>query len=166
MGDFKKGGSRPNYGGKQDFKHGDGAKKPMFEAICATCNKKCQVPFRPNGEKPVYCSDCFRGGQANTPQGNFNRPQQSQTFAPISQVPDRRIDDLKKQIEVMNSKLDNIVRLIGGGSSLPPAQVVTIKPVVERHLIQKPASVMEDNPIETFIEKTTKAKKTSIKKKK
>lgn len=37
----------------------------MYDATCAECGKNCQVPFRPSGDKPVYCSDCFaqkRGG--------------------------------------------------------------------------------------------------------
>lgn len=31
----------------------------MFEAVCADCGSKCQVPFKPTGSKPVYCSKCF-----------------------------------------------------------------------------------------------------------
>lgn len=31
----------------------------MHSAICDECGKECQVPFKPTGEKPVYCSDCF-----------------------------------------------------------------------------------------------------------
>ncbi len=31
----------------------------MFPAVCDKCGKDCQVPFRPSGDKPVYCSNCF-----------------------------------------------------------------------------------------------------------
>ena len=31
----------------------------MYTAICADCNKNCEIPFKPNGERPVYCKDCF-----------------------------------------------------------------------------------------------------------
>jgi CxxC-x17-CxxC domain-containing protein len=31
----------------------------MFQATCDKCGKECEVPFRPSGGKPVYCSDCF-----------------------------------------------------------------------------------------------------------
>ena len=31
----------------------------MYRATCAECGKDCEVPFRPSGEKPVYCSECF-----------------------------------------------------------------------------------------------------------
>ncbi|HEX2950128.1 MAG TPA: zinc-ribbon domain containing protein [Armatimonadota bacterium] len=42
------------------FRGGNGPRE-MFSATCAACGKECQVPFQPNGEKPVYCSDCFQG---------------------------------------------------------------------------------------------------------
>jgi len=32
----------------------------MFPAVCAECGKDTQVPFEPRGDKPVYCSDCYR----------------------------------------------------------------------------------------------------------
>jgi len=31
----------------------------MYKAICANCGNECEVPFRPTGDKPVYCSNCF-----------------------------------------------------------------------------------------------------------
>jgi CxxC-x17-CxxC domain-containing protein len=37
----------------------DRAPREMFSATCATCGRDAQVPFRPSGAKPVYCSDCF-----------------------------------------------------------------------------------------------------------
>jgi len=33
--------------------------REMFDAVCANCGKTASVPFRPSGNKPVYCSDCF-----------------------------------------------------------------------------------------------------------
>lgn len=34
--------------------------RELFDATCARCGKETQVPFRPTGARPVYCSDCFR----------------------------------------------------------------------------------------------------------
>ena len=34
--------------------------REMHSATCAGCGKEAQVPFVPSGEKPVYCSDCFK----------------------------------------------------------------------------------------------------------
>ena len=39
---------------------GYGSQRQMFPAVCAECGKGTQVPFEPRGDKPVYCSDCFR----------------------------------------------------------------------------------------------------------
>lgn len=38
----------------------EGAEKTRHPAVCAECGKDCEVPFIPRGDKPVYCSDCFR----------------------------------------------------------------------------------------------------------
>jgi len=37
-----------------------GFRRQMFPAICAECGKDTEVPFEPRGDKPVYCSDCYR----------------------------------------------------------------------------------------------------------
>lgn len=34
--------------------------REMFEVVCASCGVDTKVPFRPSGDRPVYCSDCFR----------------------------------------------------------------------------------------------------------
>ncbi len=34
--------------------------RKMYKAICSECKKECEVPFKPNGSKPVFCRDCFR----------------------------------------------------------------------------------------------------------
>jgi CxxC-x17-CxxC domain-containing protein len=37
-----------------------GAQRQMFPVTCAECGKSTEVPFQPRGDRPVYCSDCFR----------------------------------------------------------------------------------------------------------
>ena len=37
-----------------------GAPRQMFPVTCAECGKDTEVPFEPRGDKPVYCSDCYR----------------------------------------------------------------------------------------------------------
>jgi CxxC-x17-CxxC domain-containing protein len=36
------------------------SKRQMFPVVCAACGKQTEVPFEPRGDKPVYCSDCYR----------------------------------------------------------------------------------------------------------
>lgn len=48
------GGGRPSFGGRRS-----GGDRQMHTATCSDCGNECQVPFRPTGEKPVFCSTCF-----------------------------------------------------------------------------------------------------------
>ncbi|MDO8567373.1 MAG: zinc-ribbon domain containing protein [Dehalococcoidales bacterium] len=36
------------------------APRQMFPTVCSECGKATEVPFQPRGDKPVYCSDCYR----------------------------------------------------------------------------------------------------------
>lgn len=38
-------------------------RRQMFPAVCASCGKETEVPFQPSGDRPVYCSECFRNAQ-------------------------------------------------------------------------------------------------------
>ena len=38
---------------------GGGGAREMFEAVCAECGTATTVPFRPRGDRPVYCRSCF-----------------------------------------------------------------------------------------------------------
>lgn len=64
-GRFGGGGRSGGFGGRGGFRGRDSGydreRRPleMHEATCAKCGKPCQVPFRPTGNKPVYCSACF-----------------------------------------------------------------------------------------------------------
>lgn len=93
MGDFNRsrfggnrGGSRfgggnrfggGGFGGNRGGGFRDRSPKPqMFSAVCDNCGKDCEVPFRPTGEKPVYCKDCYQkmnGGEGNS-RGFSDRP--------------------------------------------------------------------------------------------
>ena len=33
--------------------------REMHNIVCAECGVEATVPFRPRGDRPVYCSDCF-----------------------------------------------------------------------------------------------------------
>ena len=38
---------------------GDGMERQMYPVVCAQCGKDAEVPFRPTGTRPVYCTDCY-----------------------------------------------------------------------------------------------------------
>jgi len=37
----------------------DSGPREMHPIVCAQCGNEAMVPFRPRGDRPVYCSDCF-----------------------------------------------------------------------------------------------------------
>ena len=100
------GGSR--FGGRSEgfgSRGGFGGRRPleMHDATCDKCRKQCQVPFRPSGDKPVLCSDCFRQSQGSGDRDRFNsrrefRPAQSGISS--------------EQFNQINTKLDKILKTL------------------------------------------------------
>lgn len=45
---------------RKSGRSGGGNGRQMYDAVCSACGKPCKVPFEPRGDRPVYCSDCFR----------------------------------------------------------------------------------------------------------
>jgi CxxC-x17-CxxC domain-containing protein len=45
-------------GGSGGF--GGGAPREMFSATCAECGQETEVPFKPRGDRPVYCRACYQ----------------------------------------------------------------------------------------------------------
>ena len=40
--------------------YGNRPQRQLFPVVCAECGRDTQVPFEQRGDKPVYCSDCYR----------------------------------------------------------------------------------------------------------
>ncbi|MDD4382252.1 MAG: hypothetical protein PHE21_02825 [Candidatus Dojkabacteria bacterium] len=64
-------------GYNQDRYSGRRSDRPtMHDAICDKCGKACKVPFRPSGDKPIFCSQCFEqegGGSRDNDRRSSNR---------------------------------------------------------------------------------------------
>jgi len=54
-----------SYSGSSGYSGGYGGQREMFSVICSQCGKEAQVPFQPTGNRPVYCSDCFRSQRSS-----------------------------------------------------------------------------------------------------
>jgi len=61
----RNGGS--SYGGSSSYCGDYRRQREMLSATCSQCGKEAQVPFQPRrGDKPVYCSDCFRSQRSSS----------------------------------------------------------------------------------------------------
>jgi CxxC-x17-CxxC domain-containing protein len=88
-------GARP-YGARQD------GPIEMHQATCNECGNKCEVPFRPNGKKPIYCRDCFKGKDEQLAYGR----------APGRGTDSGESADLKRQLSILNSKMDRLIEAL------------------------------------------------------
>lgn len=105
-------------------------KKPydntMHSATCSGCGKECQVPFKPNGKKPVFCSACFireektgdRGERGERSEGgsSFYEKKSAYQSRPHAR-PDSRpsLNGItSEQFKQLNAKLDAIMNMLRG----------------------------------------------------
>lgn len=116
MNNFKKktgfGGSSFKRAGRSDDRGWGGnarEDKEMFEATCADCKKICEVPFKPNGKKPVYCKDCFAKNGGQTEPREFKKEFQKKNYGP--QNDDKKLDELARQLASLNTKFDKLISL-------------------------------------------------------
>ena len=89
--------------------------KPARPIIKCNCGKKCQVPFRPDGAKPVYCKDCFGAPRAEMRKKTFStRARPTGSIRPAgAQAPEgKSIADLTRQIAAMNTKIDTMLKIL------------------------------------------------------
>lgn len=91
----------------------NGESSSLHRATCGECGKDCQVPFRPNGKKPVLCSNCF---SKQEPAGG--RSFEGNSYAkPSFGKSDRGSEVTREQFDILNAKLDRILKAVAGNSS-------------------------------------------------
>jgi len=110
MGDFSRnrGSGGRRFEGGRNFRGRDSGPRQMHKAVCDNCGNNCEVPFRPSGDKPIYCSDCFeKMGGGNSRGGDRNRSRES-NFGER----DNSNKQLLDQVTLLNTKLDRVVNFL------------------------------------------------------
>lgn len=106
-------GRKPfNKGGNDRF---SSAPKTMYKAQCSNCNTTCEVPFRPNGKKPVFCKDCFvkdESPRSSYPQKREYSPRPSFQRDERPARDDRSMEEVKRELQGVNDKLEQLIRLM------------------------------------------------------
>ena len=139
-----RGGSRGGFGGgarggdRGGFGGGDrgGDRRPveMHKATCSTCGKPCEVPFRPDGSKPVLCSECFGKNRSDDRNGverrgdRFERNDRPQRHdAPAApRGPSPEMKALQQQVSTLEAKLNEVLYILKGKNPAKKAEKVTI----------------------------------------
>ena len=74
----------------------------QHQAICAACRKTCEVPFEPNGKKPVYCRSCFRVKEETTPNSSLSDFRREE----------RGSDHLQVQLAALNVSIEKLTTAV------------------------------------------------------
>lgn len=115
FGGRQSGGERGAWKGKgRSFGRDRDSRDNLFDTICSMCGDECQVPFRPDGRKPVKCRNCFKKDGA---QGRFMRDASSQkSFGSRFDRDDRapRADNSKieARLDSIEAKLDALIEAL------------------------------------------------------
>ena len=101
------GGSRGGFGGDRRESR-DRRELPFCDAVCASCGKDCKVPFKPTGDKPVYCRACFNkeGGDSRGSERVPERSSSPSSFAGsgVSAAQFKQLSDkVDKILEILES---------------------------------------------------------------
>jgi len=154
---FSGGRGGKKFGGSRDRNRGFGGGKDrgrpeMHKVICDDCGNDCEVPFRPTGDKPVFCNDCFRN-KRNNDSRNYrdrgNRSSQSRFDDKQSYQNDghKNTNNYKTEFEDINAKLDKILgALIPDVSKekketpTPKTKKIDKKPKAKKAKIKKPVA--------------------------
>jgi CxxC-x17-CxxC domain-containing protein len=109
-------GGRGFSGSKRVFnERRDRGPRHMYSAVCAKCGKECQVPFKPTGERPIFCNDCFdrdTGGsehRRSDDRGSRSRYENHSRGNDTAKTND--------QFNTLNAKLDKIISLLSPETS-------------------------------------------------
>jgi len=150
------GGGYRGGGGGGDYRRRESGPRQMHHAVCDECGNDCEVPFRPSGDKPIYCSSCFEKREGGSPRRSTRRGGGPSSFVKS----DNTNKKLLEQVNALNSKLDRILKV------MEPKQKA--KPVIEK--VVKKTKTKKDAPKaeKVVAKKTTKkkvAKKSTPKKK-
>jgi CxxC-x17-CxxC domain-containing protein len=50
---------------QNNMRAGGSRERQMYEVVCDECGAMTNVPFKPNGTRPVYCKDCYQARRSN-----------------------------------------------------------------------------------------------------
>lgn len=93
-------GGKSSGGGGAPWKRGGDERPAMHPATCSMCGASCEVPFIPNGKKPILCRNCFK-----KEEGGGGKPSYVST-------PRSGTEGIEKQLKELNKKMDLILEAL------------------------------------------------------
>lgn len=155
MGNFDRGNrSRGNFGRRSFGRDRDGGRPQMHKVICSSCQKECEVPFRPTGDRPVYCSECFEKNGGGNERKSFGRDNRDNDRRGFNQE-NRGQSPSNEQFRVISSKLDQILKLLKPNEVSQPAHIGQPEIIIKKKRAPKKAEAPVEASTETNISPET-----------
>lgn len=79
------------------------------KTTCDQCKRGCEVPFKPTGNKPVLCRDCFNEKRFNDEPREF-KGNRSKSDSPKTTPDSRILKSIKSDVESLTLKVDSLTR--------------------------------------------------------
>jgi CxxC-x17-CxxC domain-containing protein len=135
------GGGRGDRGGFGGQRGGLRREVELFKTTCSACGKTAEVPFRPDGSKPVLCRECFGGksddrGAAGkrdrfaSDRGD-RKPERSFDGQRKDREPSGDYHALLQQVQTLEGKVNEILTILKGASVPAEAPVSETAPIEE-----------------------------------
>jgi len=129
--DFKR---RDSFGGGRDR-----GRPQMHEAICSDCGKRCEVPFKPTNDKPIYCSECFENHGGRRPERDGQRrdrfPERRENS--FSNRNDAPRNEYKEQFDKLNAKIDIVIKMLASKEEIKEVAKETKKTTKKKVVSKK-----------------------------
>ena len=81
-GGFNRGGPRRSFGPRE-----------MHKIKCSECGKEDEVPFKPSGDRPVFCRACFMKKKGIEPQQHLEKAEEKIKEA------EEDVEEAKEEVE-------------------------------------------------------------------
>ncbi len=125
------GGGKPKYEDR-----GARQSQVLHKATCTQCGKACEVPFRPDGSKPVLCGACFtdrndssfRSQSSNRSDYKPNRSYGAGNAAPRPERSNAELMQITKRLTMLEAKVSQLINMV---SAMSNQAIVTPEPVLE-----------------------------------
>jgi CxxC-x17-CxxC domain-containing protein len=139
MGYFKRSGkpSGDRNFNTRSFGGRDSDSRSMFQTKCDRCHQNCEVPFKPNGSKPVLCNNCFKSHRGEDfgqrEERSFRKPSydrpQSYSRPPVQ-------PNYNEKFEALNAKVDKLMKMVSALSPRKEKEAFTPLPTEVKAVVK------------------------------
>ena len=108
-----------NARGPRDRQGFDRGSREMHKSVCAECGKECEIPFKPTGDRPVYCRECFEKRRPTRTEDRPRReyPREDRQRRPLP-APENVNHQILGELKGIREALEKVAAGLKGGKDV------------------------------------------------